>query len=96
MMRVESTADAADKVRQDSSPSESIPDAPSQTEGADPESEAGAKDGAEKTAQQKSSARTPHDSNAKKHPPTLPNVASLLDTMRKRLEALNGPDLPRI
>ena len=30
------------------------------------------------------------------YPPKLPNVATLLDTMRKRLEALNGPDMPRI
>lgn len=30
------------------------------------------------------------------HPPRLPNVATLLDTMRKRLEALNGPDMLRI
>ena len=29
-------------------------------------------------------------------PPRLPDVAILLNTMRKRLEALNGPDLPRI
>lgn len=29
-------------------------------------------------------------------PPRLPDVATLLDTMRKRLEALNGPALPRI
>ena len=29
-------------------------------------------------------------------PPKLPDVATLLDTMRKRLEALNGPALPRI
>lgn len=29
-------------------------------------------------------------------PPKLPDVAILLDTMRKRLEALNGPALPRI
>ncbi|KAL3145349.1 hypothetical protein ABBQ38_001606 [Trebouxia sp. C0009 RCD-2024] len=29
-------------------------------------------------------------------PPKLPNVATLLDTMRKRIEALNGPALPRI
>lgn len=29
-------------------------------------------------------------------PPRLPDVATLLNTMRKRLEALNGPDLPRI
>ena len=29
-------------------------------------------------------------------PPKLPDVATLLDTMRKRLEALNGPTLPRI
>ena len=28
--------------------------------------------------------------------PRLPDVATLLDTMRKRLEALNGPALPRI
>lgn len=28
--------------------------------------------------------------------PKLPDVATLLDTMRKRLEALNGPALPRI
>ena len=29
-------------------------------------------------------------------PPKLPDVATVLDTMRKRLEALNGPKLPRI
>ncbi len=29
-------------------------------------------------------------------PPRLPDVATLLNTMRKRLEALNGPELPRI
>ncbi|KAL3144958.1 hypothetical protein ABBQ32_003464 [Trebouxia sp. C0010 RCD-2024] len=29
-------------------------------------------------------------------PPKLPNVATLLNTMRKRIEALNGPALPRI
>ncbi len=29
-------------------------------------------------------------------PPRLPDVAILLNTMRKRLEALNGPELPRI
>ena len=29
-------------------------------------------------------------------PPSLPNVTVLLDTLRKRLEALNGPELPRI
>jgi len=29
-------------------------------------------------------------------PPRLPDVATLLNTTRKRLEALNGPELPRI
>lgn len=35
-------------------------------------------------------------SQSAEQPFSLPNVTALLDTMRKRLEALNGPDLPRI
>ena len=38
----------------------------------------------------------PEKNKDNKSPSVLPDVATLLDTIRKRLEALNGPELPRI
>ena len=37
-----------------------------------------------------------HKGQTEDSPPQLPDVAELLNTMRKRLEALNGSSFPRI
>ena len=50
----------------------------------------------ELAASQPQRANAPEDGPQQPEAPQLPEVAEVLDTMRKRLEALNGPDMPRI
>ena len=92
-------ADAAANIRSDSSPApeSSLAEAVNKAERQpDATSEASAGSSNRLAGLQKPSARQSSKDSTDKPPPVLPNVAILLETMRKRLEALNGPDLPRI